>query len=66
MTRRSPPSARFLSIRAVAQELAVTERTVWRWIADEKLPVHRLAGTTVRIARDDLEVFIAAGRQAKS
>lgn len=49
------------TVKQFAGEFQVTERTVWRWIKDGRLKVHRF-GRTVRIAPDDRRDFIDAGR----
>ena len=51
---------RFFTVAAVAALLAVSVRTVRRWIRRGDLIAHRF-GTAVRIAESDLRVFI--GRQ---
>ena len=42
--------------------LAVSVRTVHRWIARRELAVHRLGGA-VRISDSDLKVFLALHRE---
>ena len=53
----------FLTIPQVAEELQVSERTVWRWIKDKELIVHR-HGRWVRIHRYELERFLKLARDA--
>ena len=58
---KQPP--RFFTIDEVAEELAVSPRTVHRWIAGGKLVVHRV-GRSVRISGADYKAFIAVHRDA--
>jgi excisionase family DNA binding protein len=61
---RNPQSAtarKFHTIQAISDSLDVCARTVSRWIASGELIAHRL-GRTVRIADDDLQVFLARRR----
>lgn len=50
------------SIKAVAESLDVSTRTIRRWIANDELVVHRVNGV-IRIAEDDLRAFLALHRQ---
>jgi excisionase family DNA binding protein len=52
---------RYYSVRAVAEALDVSDRTVRRWIANGDLVAHRLAG--IRIADVDLRSFLALRRE---
>ncbi len=54
---------RLLSVDSVAAELAVSTKTVRRWISTERLPTHRL-GRQLRISEVDLLAFIAQSRSA--
>ena len=54
-----PP--RFYSIKAVAEALDVSTRSVRRWIANGDLVVHRVNGV-VRISDLDLRAFLALHR----
>ena len=47
----------FLTIMQVAEHLQVHDRTVRRWIQDEKLVAHRF-NSIVRVARHDLQRFV--------
>jgi excisionase family DNA binding protein len=63
-TRNGPQSAtlhRFYTIQDVSAALEVSSRTVSRWIARGDLIAHQL-GRSIRIADDDLRVFLARGR----
>ena len=51
----------YFTIRAVAEMLEVSPRTVRRWIDKELLIAHRIAGV-VRIAEGDFRAFLAAHR----
>lgn len=50
------------TIKAVAEALDVSSRTVRRWIENGDLAVHRV-GNVVRVAEDDLRPFLALHRQ---
>ncbi len=50
------------TIKAVAEALDVSTRTVRRWIAKGDLAVHRVNGV-VRVSEDDLRAFLALHRQ---
>ena len=53
---------KYHTINAVAEALAVSPRTVRRWIASGNLAVHRVNGI-VRIAPHDLDTFLARHRE---
>jgi excisionase family DNA binding protein len=58
--------AKFLTVPQVAQELGISERSVWRLIEDEELPAHDF-GSSTRVKRSDLDAYIARSkRPAKS
>jgi excisionase family DNA binding protein len=50
------------TIKAVAEVLDVSSRTVRRWIENRDLAVHRV-DSVVRVAEDDLRAFLALHRQ---
>jgi excisionase family DNA binding protein len=50
------------TIKAVAEALEVSSRTVRRWIENGDLVVHRV-DSVVRVAEDDLRAFLALHRQ---
>jgi len=54
---------RLLTVPEVARHLRVGQRTVYRWIQDGKLPVLRLAGSTIRVAARDLEAWLRDSTQ---
>jgi excisionase family DNA binding protein len=58
---RRQPGQRFSTVAEVAERLGVSDRTVYRWIANGELVAHRLGGS-VRISEADLELFLAARR----
>jgi excisionase family DNA binding protein len=51
----------FFTIAEVAERLAVSPRTVRRWIGSGDLVAHRFRGA-VRIAESDLRAFLATHR----
>ena len=54
---------KYHSIKAIAEALEVSPRTVRRWIANGDLIAHRPGGL-VRIAESDLRAFLAVHREA--
>jgi excisionase family DNA binding protein len=58
-----PAMTKFLTIREVAQLMAVNPRTVRRWIKSGLLVAHRARGV-VRIARADFDAFLCQHRDA--
>ena len=54
---------KYYSIKAVAEAVAVSTRTVRRWIENSDLAVHRIDGV-VRVAEADLRAFLALHREA--
>lgn len=57
MSAISGPKEPFFSVKEVAQELGVSERTVRRWICEGQLRAHRF-GRIVRVAQRDLIRFL--------
>jgi excisionase family DNA binding protein len=53
---------KYHTIKAVAEALDVSSRTIRRWIANGDLVVHRVDGV-VRIAEGDLKAFLALHRE---
>jgi len=51
------------TVKAVAEALDVSSRTVRRWIENGDLAVHRV-DSVVRVAEDDLRAFLALNRQS--
>lgn len=51
-----------LTVDEAAELLNVKPRFIRRLIAEERIPVHRL-GRHVRLHRDDLMEYVAAGRR---
>ena len=49
---------KFLNVNDVAKRLKVTPKTVRLWVQLGKLKGTKLAGTTIRVLEEDLEVFI--------
>ncbi len=58
---KTNPSTKFYTIQQIADWLAVSTRTVRRWIRDKLLIAHRLNGL-VRISEADFAAFLAARR----
>jgi len=54
--------AKYYTIKAVAEALDVSPRTIRRWIANGDLIVHRVHGV-IRIAEGDLRAFLALHRE---
>jgi excisionase family DNA binding protein len=57
----SVPETVYLTVPEAAQYLNTTNRFVRRLIEERRIPFHRL-GRHVRLAKADLDSFIAAGR----
>jgi excisionase family DNA binding protein len=57
----SVPKTVYLTVPEAAQYLNTTNRFVRRLIEERRIPFHRL-GRHVRLAKADLDSFIAAGR----
>jgi excisionase family DNA binding protein len=53
--------SQFFTVRAIAEQLDVSPRTVHRWIKNNELVVHRV-GRSVRVSAADLNQFIEARR----
>jgi excisionase family DNA binding protein len=62
MAERSVKEVRFFTIKQVAEQIGVSERTVSRWIASRELKSHKF-GAAVRISEDDFRAFVATQRQ---
>ena len=52
-----PNGVQFLTIPQVAEELNLSERTVWRRIDDEEIKVNHF-GSSTRVKRGDLDDYI--------
>jgi excisionase family DNA binding protein len=52
---------KFFIVKQVSEALDVSPRTVWRWIKNEELVVHRFGGA-VRVAEVDLKAFLSQHR----
>jgi excisionase family DNA binding protein len=61
MTKRNAAEMRFFTIREIAEQRRVSERTVSRWIATGELRVHKF-GAAVRASEEDLRAFDAMRR----
>lgn len=55
--------SQFFTVRAIAEQLDVSPRTVHRWIKNNELIVHRV-GRSVRVSEVDLKQFLVARRSA--
>ena len=51
----------WLSSKEAAQRLGVTQRTLYRFVDEDRLPAYRL-GRVIRLKSQDVEAFIEAGR----
>jgi excisionase family DNA binding protein len=60
-SERSKSSAKFFTIREIAECVGSSERTVQRWIKNGLLIAHSLGGL-VRISEGDFQAFLAARR----
>lgn len=54
-----PPTSIWMSVQTAADELEVTNRTIYRFINDGKLAAYRI-GRVYRIRRQDLDSFLDA------
>jgi excisionase family DNA binding protein len=61
MDRGGGKIQKFFIVKQVAEALGVSSRTVWRWIKNDELAVHRF-GVVVRVAEADLKAFLAVHR----
>lgn len=63
-SRKSAPTTlpRLLTVPEAAEALAVSARTVWRWIEARKLESYRL-GRGVRVAEGELSRFLERRRR---
>lgn len=55
------PSPRLLKASEAARCIGISRKTMYKWIAQGSLPIHRF-GRTIRIAKDDLEAHIQRAR----
>jgi excisionase family DNA binding protein len=60
--RRSSGLPKYYTIKAVAEAIDVSTRTVRRWVANGDLIVHRVDGV-VRIGERDVRAFLALHRE---
>ena len=58
---KSPTLPKFYTIQEISDALDVSPRTVSRWIERRELIAHGL-GRLVRVADDDLRIFLARRR----
>lgn len=61
MAERTVKLLRFFTIKQIAEQLDVNEKTVRRWIASRDLIAHKFNGA-VRISEDDFRTFLALRR----
>jgi excisionase family DNA binding protein len=59
-----PKRKRFLSIREVADEIGISERSAWRLVEQGELPVHQF-GASTRVKREDLDIYIENNRRRR-
>ncbi len=55
------PNPGWLSSREAALTLGVTQRTLYRFIDEARIPAYRL-GRVIRLKADDVELFIESSR----
>ena len=55
-----------LTVEQAAERLGTSVRFVWRLRSEARIPFVKLGPKHLRIDSDDLEAFIAAGRQAST
>jgi excisionase family DNA binding protein len=60
--RKRKASDQLTTVRALAELLLVSDRTVRRWIEDKKLTAHHIGGA-IRVGCADLIVFIQRARK---
>jgi excisionase family DNA binding protein len=53
-------TARLLKVPEVAEELALSEKTVWQWIGQRRIGVVRL-GRAVRVPISEIERLVEEG-----
>jgi excisionase family DNA binding protein len=53
---------KFLTIQEVADELGISERSVWRLIEEGELLSHKF-GASTRVKREDLDAYIDRSRR---
>jgi excisionase family DNA binding protein len=53
---------KLLKVPEVAEQLNLSPKTIWMWIARKEIGVHRIGGS-VRIAQSELDRILAEGEQ---
>jgi excisionase family DNA binding protein len=48
----------FYTVAEAARELEVSETTIWRWIASQRLPAYRIGPRRIRIKQRDLSTVV--------
>ena len=61
-SKKPPKPEQFLSVRAIAEELFISERSVWRLVENGELPVHDF-GSSTRVKREALDTYIKLSRR---
>ncbi|MBI4494622.1 MAG: helix-turn-helix domain-containing protein [Chloroflexi bacterium] len=56
--------SQFYTILEAARILKVNPSTIWRWIAAERLPAHRVGPRAIRIKQEDLEAVLRPAKPA--
>jgi len=62
MAATEAPAPGLMTVREAALHLRIGERTLWRWLAEKKLPCIRLSRKVVRIRPADLDAAVEAHR----
>lgn len=52
------PVEDYYTIQEAAQLLHVSETTIWRWVAAQRLPAYRVGPRRIRIKKKDLETVV--------
>ena len=60
-TDRPKSSQKFYTVAQIAEVMEVSERTVWRWIAEGLLVVHRI-NALVRVSGTDFQALLTSSR----
>jgi excisionase family DNA binding protein len=62
MTTKESPIPRFYTVKAVANQLGVNQKSIRRWIDAGVLHFHKFQGR-LRISEDDLRAYVSSCRR---